>query len=655
MPAAAQQQTYTQLAQNLDPSWVKGKWRPRSMTLQTIKNDNRNLYQEPRETNKLSDISGAQPKRMREFNNGKSDSTSLSDIAGAQPRRLHVGLNKPSNFLVNDIDGAQPASRIFQSRRCVNPLSPKYELPSFKVPPPPSAKFVRDSFVTTGLEGAQPRKPIQFATRDNINVADIVGATPNVIKVNPRVAGDLKQGYEPVSCTPCVMDIAKEPHRSIQGTDPMRPVYIMHDVRIEDDLGSYPRRAKAPREPFYSLLTADISGAKSSTGYRCFPHIEKRKDFRQINDLSDVQGATADTYQRGLKSKRVTDPLDPRYVNLDGILATSRTARRKMSKVKRTPPILPVEVPKPQSVRTSSSTGRSSTRSQSRPVNNQEENISDVLLAQQRFQADHLRCGVSGLAPVDSDEAAHPNGRSHFQDTPFTHDHFGHSMVLEEGCSNDEKAPKQLSPLYLSGTQDHLSANMIPEVGAELESHHIRITEKSKDQKDHINNLADWGLGGLNRATFVQLLEKQGGLFQKVNSRRASESDMAPRLRAATMRPETSHRARSSRSGPVMRSQTSSRRPSTRAGVLGGRLSVTSRSASSLRRGSGSDTATGQSSSARPTTAAPHQARALGATGSRLSSSRSASTRGSALSHREISQIEADRRSVADLPDSVIG
>jgi hypothetical protein len=617
------------------------------MTLQTIKNRDRELYREPRETNKLSDIMGAQPRRMRDYQN-KTPATSSEDIAGSRPRKLHVGLNKPSNFLVNDIEGAHPASRTFHSRRCVNPLSPKYDLPTYVEHPAPVNKFIRDSLDNSDLEGAQPRKPILYKTRDNINVSDIVGAAPKVIKIAARQSGTLKEGYEPVSCTQSVMDIAKEPHRSITGTHPMRPVYVLHDVRIEDDIGSYPRKPKASREPFYSLHTEDITGAKAFSGYRCFPHMGERRDYRKINDLSDMEGAKADTHQRGLQSKRVTDPLDPRYVNLDGKLATSRTARRNKSMLKSIQPVVVED--RPKTVRTTRSSSISSSRSGSssrRRSSNQEE--SPCAIASYRAGADdHIRCRAFGLVPVSGDESLHPQGRGHI-DGPLTKDHFSRGMVLDEGCSTDCSLMKGTNAAYLHGIHDHIGVGMVPEGGADGEFRPMRRPSiKSDDQTDHIGDWNMWALGGRNKVAKMKLAQME----RKLQGRRASDGDVVPFMREANSRPGTSGRVNGIK--PLKCNQSLGPRPSTRGSALGDkRSSVTSRSASSLRSGNSNSPETTVSQTARPSTTAPCKVRSSrGSRGSR--SSRSGSQGSTGLSHREISQTESDRRSVAELPDTVI-
>ncbi len=68
------------------------------------------------------------------------------------------------------------------------------------------------------------------------------------------------------------------------------------------------------RTPFDgNLNTRDISGAIPGSKRLGAFHSLSRKDFIDPNDIRDIEGAKPDTIQRGVKTVRVTDPLNPKY------------------------------------------------------------------------------------------------------------------------------------------------------------------------------------------------------------------------------------------------------------------------------------------------------------------------------------------------------
>jgi hypothetical protein len=63
-----------------------------------------------------------------------------------------------------------------------------------------------------------------------------------------------------------------------------------------------------------SLRTEDINGAKASTkGLGVFSENHHRKDYRQINQTDDIEGAKSGSLKKGPTTNRILNPLDPAY------------------------------------------------------------------------------------------------------------------------------------------------------------------------------------------------------------------------------------------------------------------------------------------------------------------------------------------------------
>jgi hypothetical protein len=145
-----------------------------------------------------------------------------------------------------------------------------------------------------------------------MNVSDIVGAT---------VRGP--QAHTAHNRTLDVSDILSDGKRKLHRmSDPQAPVHTIHGMTIQDDVLSAPRsRHRETNTPFYALDTHDIEGAVP--GWKPKHKMggvapEQRRHFRNTNYVGDINGTTAGTRQRGLRSNRVTDPNAPSYTPLEG-------------------------------------------------------------------------------------------------------------------------------------------------------------------------------------------------------------------------------------------------------------------------------------------------------------------------------------------------
>ena len=54
--------------------------------------------------------------------------------------------------------------------RSGDPLNPSYQLSKVEVQPVTPPKFIRDNLTNDDIEGAKPKKPTYYETRDNVLV-----------------------------------------------------------------------------------------------------------------------------------------------------------------------------------------------------------------------------------------------------------------------------------------------------------------------------------------------------------------------------------------------------------------------------------------------------------------------------------------------------
>lgn len=272
-----------------------------------------------RQTNQTDDIVGAQPfYRSTQFRN-KPTFSHNGDIEGTTSIALHRSLrNKVDRQLkTNDIDGAQPHPKCFQTNRCLNPLVPQYQLPTFEALPSNEAKFIRDGYQINDIEKTSPPPLYKFQQRENFECKDIVGTTPGwkpICKVIRK--------QNPPHDIMANADVVNDEWKTQRVQDPLDPVYVVNGSVIKDDpQGCKPKKLpKKKNTPFYSLIADDIEGA--TPGWQppmeLRPLLEDRRHFRNTNFVGDISGAAADTVVHSIRTNRVVNPLLPTYISLDG-------------------------------------------------------------------------------------------------------------------------------------------------------------------------------------------------------------------------------------------------------------------------------------------------------------------------------------------------
>jgi hypothetical protein len=270
------------------------------------------------ETNKLEDIERTKPMLKAYQYTNKPNRYNTDDIDGAQSRQLHP--QNPYKVLsrdldVSDIAGTKPKAYSFQTNRQTNPLYPNdYKLPGcetdYKTPNGVfEGKQLREFQGTQDIRGAQPKPVFKYSQRQNDQVDDIegtqVGWKPrherrpnqprqvlNTEDINNKMKGTLRDAGADSSGV-------VRPQQRLGLTNVLRPKYVVNGMLIEDDPLSMPASLTKARDggraPNFSLTTQDIPGAES--GWRP-PHEcggiteETRRQFRKINDTTDIQGST---------------------------------------------------------------------------------------------------------------------------------------------------------------------------------------------------------------------------------------------------------------------------------------------------------------------------------------------------------------------------
>lgn len=260
---------------------------------------------------KVDDIEGARTKLPGyQFPNKEEYINHNWDIDRSGPRALHIGLNKPEyNLTNNDIDKSKPQFQKFQTKRVVNPLNPKYNLPKTELVPVDPPKFIRDNITNDDIEGAKPKKPKYFETRDTMKLDDIEGTRP---KPPPKRS----TSYSSFDYA----DVTKDYFRTKRSTNPLNPTYSHKTEegeveKIGDIEGSKPKPPPSRNRGATSmdLHVEDIDGTRPGTkGLRAFKNYTRR-EFRETNQVGDINGTQVGSLVKAPVTTRVVNPLNPDY------------------------------------------------------------------------------------------------------------------------------------------------------------------------------------------------------------------------------------------------------------------------------------------------------------------------------------------------------
>ncbi|KAG7390404.1 hypothetical protein PHYPSEUDO_007927 [Phytophthora pseudosyringae] len=273
-----------------------------------------------RATNHVDDIPGARPLLKSHVHVNKPHFYDAHDIQGSTSMQLHPKswrAGSDDRFRQLPIEGSTSQPAGFRTDRVVNPLEPKYTLPSFTQAPPPEPKFLRDSYNVSDIAGTSMKTREIQHPRDGLKLDDIAGAQSGWL---PRHKRGLRENPPRDSLN--VLDITNVDFKSNRVTNVLNPVYTVNGMTFGDDplsrpLAQHPRRDK----PSYALKTDDIEGASCAdpaTTVVAGIVMAHRRNFRDANVTSDITGAKADTLLHSIRSTRRVDPNAPQYSALDG-------------------------------------------------------------------------------------------------------------------------------------------------------------------------------------------------------------------------------------------------------------------------------------------------------------------------------------------------
>ncbi|CAD8088661.1 unnamed protein product [Paramecium sonneborni] len=197
------------------------------------------------------------------------------------------------SLYIDDIAGARPQIAKFKTNRETNPVEPTYKIPSY--------------------QGAEVLQPMKFI-RDTLNISDIQGTVPKIKIYNPRnvdpytfIEGSKPKPIRHVTRPSEDQEMKKT---SIRQINPLQPFYKWGEEIIGPVDGSQPYLHCKEKNKLksLSLYTQDITGAQSDTVKKI-----PKESLKMTNNTQDIYRAQADTVQRGMSTKRQTNPLQPAY------------------------------------------------------------------------------------------------------------------------------------------------------------------------------------------------------------------------------------------------------------------------------------------------------------------------------------------------------
>ena len=308
---------------DLFPAGTTESWQ--SMSLQTIDSRRRPMLNRP---------SVPKEHRPRPLTD-RPNLMAVADIDGAVPAQHTRTRNQERDYTVDcsDIPGCvshRPISLQHLGRH-VNPLAPDYALPRGEHILAPSElrtipvpRFLGDRMSTTDIDGTSPSSSpyAARAVRDPLCVSDIDGTSTSLAR---------HVRYNSVRDTLNVEDINQKRSRGersrsssprtvrTETNNPLSPSYTIYGAVVADDpQATSPAAARGLRRGVqYAMTTVDIDGASPQWRPEWAPPVGRQ--CHDPNDASDIAGArTRGELHKGMTSRRRVDPLDARYIGLDG-------------------------------------------------------------------------------------------------------------------------------------------------------------------------------------------------------------------------------------------------------------------------------------------------------------------------------------------------
>ena len=256
------------------------------------------------------DIESSMPRRFGVFTNKVDFINKVDDIERTNPKILHYPLNKPEYNLTNkDIEKSSPQMNHLKTKRCTNPLEPKYNLPKVEEYPPDIPKFIRDSIDIQDISGARPQKYFQWKTRETfpLNNHGIEGSKTKENYVRKNL-GSMKYHYIDYS------DLTRDIFKTKRNTNPLDPIYAFKKNEEIFKYGPIERSKPQTQYPYFyqpalNLKLDDIKGTNIGSKNK----INKFNGNNYELTTHDIIGSNVGSLKKGIVTQRCTNPLMPKY------------------------------------------------------------------------------------------------------------------------------------------------------------------------------------------------------------------------------------------------------------------------------------------------------------------------------------------------------
>ncbi len=256
------------------------------------------------------DIESSMPRRFGVFTNKIDFINKVDDIERTNPKILHYPLNKPEYNLTNkDIEKSSPQMNHLKTKRCTNPLEPKYNLPKVEEYPPEIPKFIRDSIDIKDISGARPQKYFQWKTRETfpLNNHGIEGSKTKEAYVRKNL-GSIKYHYIDYG------DLTRDIFKTKRNTNPLDPIYGFKKNEEIFKYGPIEKSKPQTHYPFFyqpalNLKLDDIKGTNIGSKNK----INKFNGNNYELTTQDIKGCNVGSLKKGIVTQRCTNPLNPIY------------------------------------------------------------------------------------------------------------------------------------------------------------------------------------------------------------------------------------------------------------------------------------------------------------------------------------------------------
>jgi hypothetical protein len=247
------------------------------------------------------DIYKSTPRSESLYNNKISFINKINDIPFSSPHNRYANFIHKINYnLINsEIEGSSPKCPTLITKRCTNPLTPNYKLPSLKdffndkdsIP-----KFIRNNIDVSDIKGTSPKTHIR-----NINKNyDYFFKTKEEDKTLKR---NFSHNYIDYS------DITQKIIKTFRVTNPLDSIY-KYDGKI---IGPIENNKPCPFYQYkydnnFNLKSSDIEGAQQDTKLKIYKFNSRNYNL----NTKDIIGAQSDTKKYGIQTSRCTNPLTPK-------------------------------------------------------------------------------------------------------------------------------------------------------------------------------------------------------------------------------------------------------------------------------------------------------------------------------------------------------